>query len=390
MLETYDWNSLDQPTLRIDYIDILIEQKLCDITQAQVTSFCNSKLDFYKMQAQLGVGWVQVMYSDLFDTAYHVVFGLDDPDRDSCGELTTEVFTPYPFLVDFPSLQTVQLKPEYTDAEGVYTEAYQTFTVNGFSCDLQMTATVWDCDLISVGFMEASVEVEYEIGSGQLSKSLPKVEQKPNCNLDFNEFAIVETQTSNDLTLVAVNFDNGTVKINSDDFTLNTHTLRLFVSVVTDIIVTEPMIFDITFKNPELKFDMDSVDNSPLSCSEDDANWVLKLPIADTGSSQVSVEMTTVSEYFTYDQELQAVTLQDSVKDKIVSGSYCPDFAEVQLDFLLKSDILGSSSTSISIGNSGDPFGSLYDFKGVIVGDEDDDTQVIEIPKLKVAKCTIN
>ena len=44
--------------------------------------------------------------------------------------------------------------------------------------------------------------------------------------------------TSNDATLAAVAFDNGVIKINTSDFTLATHTLRLFVSIDTAIVAT--------------------------------------------------------------------------------------------------------------------------------------------------------
>lgn len=163
---------------------------------------------------------------------------MDDPDRESCGELATSLVSPYPFLIDFPSLQTIQFKPESSDSEGIYTEAFQRFTLNGFSCEIPITATVWDCQILSVAFKKSSESVEYEIGSGPLEQTLPDVVQRPDCKLSFNEFLITSRVTSNDATLAAVAFDNGVIKINTSDFTLATHTLRLFVSIDTAIVAT--------------------------------------------------------------------------------------------------------------------------------------------------------
>ena len=63
-------------------------------------------------------------YFELFDTAFYEIFELDDPDRESCGLMTTELVSPYPFLADFPTLKVFVLQPDWTDIEGTYTEAY--------------------------------------------------------------------------------------------------------------------------------------------------------------------------------------------------------------------------------------------------------------------------
>lgn len=278
ILESMDSFSVEQPMLRIDLIDILIGIKACDVLQENMDEFCATYPDYYQMFAQLGVTWEQVLYSDLYDTAYYEWFGLDDPDRESCGDLVTEFNSPYPFLVDFPSLQTLQLKPEWTDAEGIYTEAAQTFTLNGFSCSIPVTATVWDCDLVSVGFKQDSMNIEYEIGSGAFDKVLPEVVQKPDCGLVFNEYAITKTEASIDAALATTQLDKSVIKIQSSDYSLGSHTLRIYVSIVTPIITTEPLIVDIIFTKPVPEFNLDGLNVTPLTCSEDDANWVLELP----------------------------------------------------------------------------------------------------------------
>ena len=65
-----------------------------------------------------------MLYLDLYEEAFYSVFGLDDPDRESCGSLTVDLVSPYPFLGDFPTLKTFVLAPDWTDEEGIYTEAY--------------------------------------------------------------------------------------------------------------------------------------------------------------------------------------------------------------------------------------------------------------------------
>lgn len=57
ILESFDTLDLDQPTLKIDYIDILIEAKACDVLQEDVNAFCAAHTDQYKLMAQLGVTW---------------------------------------------------------------------------------------------------------------------------------------------------------------------------------------------------------------------------------------------------------------------------------------------------------------------------------------------
>ena len=116
------------------------------------------------------------------------------------------------------------------------------------------------------------MEVEYEIGSGPLDKSLPAVKQVPECNLIFTDFLISQTDTSNEATKAAVVFDNGNFKIDSDDYSLNTHTLRYFVSIDTAIIATDPLIFDITFTKPPPQLN-GTPSPSPITCSKDDSDW---------------------------------------------------------------------------------------------------------------------
>lgn len=151
-IESFNTLSEDLATLRTDHVEILIEPKACDILQENLDAFVAEHAQEYDLYAQLGIGWEQKSYFNLFETAYFEFFGLDDPDRESCGELTTEFVSPYPFLNDFPTLKTLVLQPDWTDPEGTFTEAYQVFSVNGFSASIPVKATVWDCDLISVAF----------------------------------------------------------------------------------------------------------------------------------------------------------------------------------------------------------------------------------------------
>ena len=126
--------------------------------------------------------------------------------------------------------------------------------MDGKSTSLPISAFVWNCDLISVGFKKISLQVEYEIGSGPLEKPLPAVEQKPECNIPFTDFSIVSTSASSDAAPAAVVFENASFTIDSNDYTLDTHTLRFVVAIDTSIIATESFIFDITFTKPPPQF----------------------------------------------------------------------------------------------------------------------------------------
>ena len=114
VVESFDSLSLLelQSTLRVDVIEILIEPKACDITQEQVDAFgLAHATDYAQLIAQLGIGWETVLYHELYDEAFYGVFGLDDPDRESCGSLEVELVSPYPFLADYPTLKTFVLAP---------------------------------------------------------------------------------------------------------------------------------------------------------------------------------------------------------------------------------------------------------------------------------------
>ena len=103
---------------------------------------------------------------------------------------------------------------------------------------------------MSVGFKKPTILIEYEIGSGPLEKSLPEVEQKPECGLSFTEFYLGSVVASISSASGAVVFENGKFTISSNDYTLDTHTVRLNVIIDTTIIVTDPLIFDIEFLTP--------------------------------------------------------------------------------------------------------------------------------------------
>ena len=90
------------------------------------------------------------------------------------------------------------------------------------------------------------------IGEGPLEKSLPEIKQKPECNLTFTDFFIekLETSMAPEKATASVILENGVIIVNSNDFTLDTHTVRLYVAIDTPIIETEAMIVDVEFTSP--------------------------------------------------------------------------------------------------------------------------------------------
>ena len=282
-------------------MDILIEPKACDITQVQMDMFGLSNIEHYKFFAQLGIGFEQQFYHDLYDTAFFDVFGLDDPDRESCGSLVTELYSPYSFFFDFPIQKALTLQPLWEDQEGIFLEAYQKFTINGISTTIPITATVWNCDLISVGFAKTQISIEYEIGTGTTEKQIPAVEQKPECNLVFSEFIASVSASSNEAATAAVKFENGAFSINSFDYSLDSHTILYNVYIDTPIIATDPLLFDITFTKPAPQFNRAGLTVTPITCSSEDALWSLEIPPMINPTIQVvSVQMTTASSVVTY------------------------------------------------------------------------------------------
>ena len=65
----------------------------------------------YILHAQLNVSWKIKWYYELYYTAYYSIFGLDDPDRESCGSLNLNTVSPYDFLFAFDSWKVLILDP---------------------------------------------------------------------------------------------------------------------------------------------------------------------------------------------------------------------------------------------------------------------------------------
>jgi len=76
----------------------------------------------------------------------------------------------------------------------------------------------------------------------------------------------------------AVVLENGAFTINSNDYTLDTHTLRIYVVIDTPIIATDPLLFDIEFTKPPPAFNKAGFEVTPITCSAVDATWSLELP----------------------------------------------------------------------------------------------------------------
>ena len=76
----------------------------------------------------------------------------------------------------------------------------------------------------------------------------------------------------------SVIIENGIITVNTDDYTLNTHTVRLRVYIDTYVIATEPLIVDVEFVSPPPKFDRIGFSVIAITCSPADVTWSLELP----------------------------------------------------------------------------------------------------------------
>ena len=63
--------------------------------------------------------------------------------------------------------------------------------------------------------------------------------------------------------------------------------------------------------------------------------------------------MTTQTPDFKFNPQTNQVTLADNVKQSVLTGAYCPA-EDINLEFLISSNVLGDVTMSISIGVTGE------------------------------------
>ena len=63
--------------------------------------------------------------------------------------------------------------------------------------------------------------------------------------------------------------------------------------------------------------------------------------------------MTTQTPDFKFNTQTNQVTIADNVKQSMLSGAYCPS-EDINLDFLISSNVLGDATMTISIAVTGE------------------------------------
>ena len=109
----------------------------------------------------------------------------------------------------------------------------------------------------------------------------------------------------------------------------------------------------------------------------------------------VTVSMTTVTSVFSFNASTNTVTIAGAVKSALLSGQYCPE-EDINLDFLISSDKLGTATETITIPVTGEASGgNASSFIGYVVGDETSQSQTqrqeeVKIQELLVEKMTVS
>ena len=142
--------------------------------------------------------------------------------------------------------------------------------------------------------------VDYQIGKSEIVKvPLPKVVQQPAaCNFKYESYSIKnatsETLTDNQIDL-AINYDNDikTFTVETKDFRYLGSKIDVTIQIdQKNFTSPEDFLVKIEFQTAPPEFDMTGVKIQPLTCSERDRIWVMKLPnITTTEISPVTVEM---------------------------------------------------------------------------------------------------
>ena len=196
----------------------------------------------------------------------------------------------------------------------------------------------------------------YKVGSGKLSETLPDIVQKPDCGLNFQllpEYQIIEDSTNEKVrAAVTIDTENAAIDIETSDFSLIDQKVYLTIYAGSDQAVDRAELsLEINFDAMPPEFDLEGApENSALTCSWEDANWVFYLPsIQNDDVQETSIKMLTESEFFTFDEDSRAVFISDIKRNAVLRGIECPNNAgSIELTFLIVSDKLGKNEQTLS------------------------------------------
>ena len=90
----------------------------------------------------------------------------------------------------------------------------------------------------------------------------------------------------------------------------------------------------------------------------------------------VTVSMTTVTSVLSFNASTNTVTIAGAVKSALLSGEFCPA-EDINLDFLISSDKLGTATETITIPVTGEASTSadISSFIGYVVGEGNQQNQ---------------
>ena len=180
-IESYDVSGGVYSTLHTDMTTILISSITCEIDQASLDQ-CQSQLDALpiELEAYSETGYDFFSYHEQLAIVENAFYREDrDNIIDNCGEVTVSLKNNYTFLTLDEEITLLTLLPSAEIEAAIYEDAMMIYQFGDQTLQTLIKATVLTCNVQKVAFEEAQSEVDYEIGSGQLSWVIPPAQATP-------------------------------------------------------------------------------------------------------------------------------------------------------------------------------------------------------------------
>ena len=140
--------------------------------------------------------------------------------------------------------------------------------------------------------------------------------------------------------------------ISTEDFELVGEKVKTRLIVEQSILDQEiGLNVNINFVAEPPSFDRDEFTIPPLSCSDEDLFWSLKLPsvrVADEGKVSITLQSTKIADLFML-QEGNVLVLKGSSLQEFLASKECFESEKIDVDFVLSSELLGVGEESIAI-----------------------------------------
>mmetsp|Transcript_27463 Transcript_27463/g.36734 ORF Transcript_27463/g.36734 Transcript_27463/m.36734 type:complete len:117 (-) Transcript_27463:356-706(-) len=112
--------------------------------------------------------------------------------RDKCGDITFVLTTTRSELTLDSATKLLKLQSSEATAETTFSDSRLKIIFRTYEWPITVKASFVRCQLTSLGFEQGEINVEYQIGSGQIQVTLPKVKQEPDCGFIFDNVALRE------------------------------------------------------------------------------------------------------------------------------------------------------------------------------------------------------